>query len=229
MKTNQVLTRQMGSFSVYQRTKDGMFNATTLLKQWNQSSGHKKEVAKYFENPSSREFIEAIINEEFPSYAKNGYDKNTTDLVYVKSRANKGENAGTWMHPLLFIDFAMWLNPSFKVKVLKFVYDQLIQYRNEAGDTYIEMCAALKSISKPEEITHNIQKIARAINIVVFGKHQREARNKMAEELRMKELSSLQSKVAEMIHLGYLTTFEQVREYLLRVWSSKYQPKELVS
>ncbi|MBC7407182.1 MAG: KilA-N domain-containing protein [Arcicella sp.] len=39
----------------------------------------------------------------------------------IKSKANKGVNAGTWMHPILFIDFAMWINPKFKVKVLKFV------------------------------------------------------------------------------------------------------------
>lgn len=35
MKTNQVLERKMGESKVYQRTCDGMFNATILLKQWN--------------------------------------------------------------------------------------------------------------------------------------------------------------------------------------------------
>ena len=35
MKTNNVLTRPMGDFSVNQRTKDGFFNATELLRQWN--------------------------------------------------------------------------------------------------------------------------------------------------------------------------------------------------
>ena len=43
MKTNQNLTRQMGNFSVYQRTNDGMFNATELLKQWNKT-GKKKDM-----------------------------------------------------------------------------------------------------------------------------------------------------------------------------------------
>lgn len=38
MKTNQVMTRQMGNFEILQRTKDGMFNATLLLKQWNDQS-----------------------------------------------------------------------------------------------------------------------------------------------------------------------------------------------
>ena len=36
MKTNQNMIRKMGNFDVIQRTKDGFFNATTLLKQWNE-------------------------------------------------------------------------------------------------------------------------------------------------------------------------------------------------
>ena len=35
MKTNQEMIRKMGNFNVIQRTKDGMFNATDLSKQWN--------------------------------------------------------------------------------------------------------------------------------------------------------------------------------------------------
>lgn len=220
MKTNQVLTRQMGRFDVLQRTSDGFFNATMLLKQWNANSGMSKKLDHYFENNSTEEFINTITSKE---------GLHTRNSVYVKSRASRGLNAGTWMHPLLFIDFAMWINPAFKYDVLKFVYDQLIQYRNDAGDTYKDMCAAIASVSKKEEVAANIQKIAKAINVVVFGKHQREARNKMAEESRMKELTSLQSKVAELINLGYLKNFGQIREYLLRMWSAKNQPKELTS
>lgn len=220
MKTNQTLTRAMGKFDVSQRTSDGFFNATALLKQWNGNSGMGKKLDHYFENKSTEEFITTIESKE---------NLHTRNSVYVKSRASRGINSGTWMHPLLFIDFAMWINPEFKYDVLKFVYDQLIQYRNEAGDTYIEMCAAIKSISRPDEISQNIQKIAKAINVVVFGRHEREARNKMAEEIRMKELSGIQSKITELINLGYLTSFNHVREYLLRVWRSKYQPKELAS
>lgn len=124
-KTNLILTRKMGDFNVNQRTSDGMFNATELLKQWNVSNNSKKELKHYLENKSTKEFIETMINDEtiiggIPPM--------------MKSRANKGVNAGTWMHPYLFIDYAMWINPKFKVKVLKFVYDELIKYRHEARD-----------------------------------------------------------------------------------------------
>lgn len=35
MITNQNMIRTMGKFKVTQRTKDGYFNATELLRQWN--------------------------------------------------------------------------------------------------------------------------------------------------------------------------------------------------
>lgn len=101
----------MGQFKVEQRTKDGMFNATTLIRQWNETTGEKKEVAKFFENSGTKDFIQALMDEE---------NLNTQNSAYLKSRGKQG---GTWMHPYLFVKFAMWLNPRFEVKVIKLVYD----------------------------------------------------------------------------------------------------------
>lgn len=42
MKTNQIIKRPMGAFVVEQRTKDGMFNATAFINQWNDT--HKSKV-----------------------------------------------------------------------------------------------------------------------------------------------------------------------------------------
>ena len=36
MKTNQEMVRQMGNLEVIQRTVDGYFNATRLVKLWNE-------------------------------------------------------------------------------------------------------------------------------------------------------------------------------------------------
>ena len=41
MKTSVIMIRKMGDFDVHQRTKDGYFNATTRLKQWNEKHGMK--------------------------------------------------------------------------------------------------------------------------------------------------------------------------------------------
>lgn len=230
MKTNQTLTRQMGSFSVYQRTSDGMFNATALLKQWNGHSGQQKNMGQYFDQSSVSEFIVALCEDEnidctdFIKHRNSA--KNSLPGIYTKKR---GIDGGTWMYPLLFIDFAMWLNPAFKVKVLKFVYDQLIQYRNDAGDTYKEMAAQIASISKKGEMAANITKVAIALNHIVYGRHEREIRNKSAEEQSMRELLKLQIKVSELIKEGFIKTYDQLINYLRKIWMEKYQPRELAS
>src|SRR5574343_509232 len=121
MKTNVVMIRPMGQFQVQQRTCDGMFNATALLKQWNESSGMKKSIQDFLFNDNTKEFIKVLESEE---------NTNGGNSPYL---ATRGKQGATWMHPYLFIKFAMWLNPRFEYHVIKFVYDQLIRFRNDAG------------------------------------------------------------------------------------------------
>lgn len=220
MKTNQLLTRQMADFAVMQRTCDSMFNATALLKQWNESKNESKEINKFFDNNATKDFINALIIEE---------NLHTQNSTYVKSRASRGNNAGTWMHPLLFIDFAMWLNPSFKVKVLRFVSDQLLKYRNDAGDAYIEMTGAISKIVERSLLQNAIQTVAKALNHIVYGNHQSNIRNLKADEMLMKELVDLEIKVAMLINEGFIKSYAQLLEYLRKQWLIKNQPKFLTA
>lgn len=162
MKTNQEMIRPMGEFRVVQRTKDGFFNATELLKQWNVSNNSKKELKHYFENQSANELINTIVERE---------NLNSRNSAYLSSR---GKNGGTWMHPILFIDFAMWINPSFKYDVIKFVYDEMIKFRNLAGDAYPSMCRAVRSIMPEPIFREKVKDLARSLNIIVYGRHESE-------------------------------------------------------
>lgn len=54
MKTNQLMKRRMGNIDVTQRTKDGFFCASELLKQWNEGNNHKKNVNHYLENSKTK-------------------------------------------------------------------------------------------------------------------------------------------------------------------------------
>lgn len=212
MKTNQIMIRPMGEFKVTQRTKDGMFNATELLKQWNTSKGASKELKDYFDNKSTSEFIDALIKEE---------NLHRDNSPYVKSRASRGNNAGTWMHPLMFIDFAMWINPTFKVKVLKFVYDEMIKFRNLSGDAYPSMCRAVRSILPEHIFREKIKDLARSLNIIVYGKHESEIRNKVADESKLKELYELESQIAQWINIGLVSNYEQLRTTLNKLYYQK--------
>lgn len=215
MKTNQVMVRQMGCFNVEQRTKDGMFNATALLRQWNESSGEKKEVTKFFENENTKEFIEALMIEE---------NLNTQNSAYLKIR---GKHGGTWMHPILFVKFAMWLNPRFEVQVIKFVYDQMIAYRNEAGDAYRELSGAVDTIVARDFMKTAMSKIAEGINWCVFNHHKPMVRNEHGSEKKMRELFQFEKKLADLINEGFLTDYSSVMVYLRTRWAKMQTPRLL--
>ncbi len=210
MKTNQIMIRPMGDFKVIQRTKDAFFNATDLLKQWNKRSGQQKQMVHYTDNSSTEEFIKALISEEMFK------ERNS---VLIQSR---GKNGGTWMHPLLFIDFAMWLNPTFKIKVLKFVYDEMIRYRNLAGDAYQSMCCAVCSILPGDIFQRKIKDLAKSLNIIVYGKHESEMRNKIGDEAKVRELYELELQIAQWINLGLVTNYDQLKSVLYKLYYQKH-------
>lgn len=215
MRTSVIMTRKMGDFDVLQRTSDSMFNATKLLEQWNKSSGMQKQIAHFFENESTNEFINIIIEDE-------SKDRNS---VYLKSRGR--HNGGTWMHPLLFIDFAMWLNPKFKLQVLKFVQDEMIKHRNNAGDAYSMLASSIQSLVGANSMKTLMPNVSKGINYVVFNNHCTGERNKHGEQDKQQELYALEIKISELIDEGFLKSYEQVMQYLRERWAKKYTPKAL--
>lgn len=92
MKQNVVMIRKMGNFDVSQRTKDGMFNGTLLLSQWNKSIGANgrkgKRVDDFLNLESTKQFLNAL-NEDI---------LNTENPRYLKTHiSDRGKNGGTWM------------------------------------------------------------------------------------------------------------------------------------
>lgn len=222
MKTNQVLTRKMGEFDVLQRTSDGMFNATGLLKQWNTYSAKKKDLDDFLSNKATKEYITIIKSKEYYDTQNSGDDRESLKSVFCTSRANKGINAGTWMHPFLFIDFAMWLNPEFKYNVIKFVHDKLVEYRNEAGDSYRILSSAVSQIVSKEEMPKAMSSIAKALNYVIYNNHEKQLRNKQADELLLKDMTELQKDIAKFINFGFINSYEQLRNFLQKRWIDKW-------
>ena len=221
MKTNQLMKRKMGEFNVTQRTKDGFFCATELLRQWNEyanlnrgNSPHlkQKDLKEFFYNKNTKEFIDALLEEEKLS---------TKNLAYLKLR---GKSGGTWMHPVLFVKFAMWLNPRFEVQVIKFVYVEMIKYRNEAGDAYNKLGSAVSKIVRKDFMPQAMQKVGEALNWIVFNEHERNIRNQYGEEKKQRELYELERKVADLINEGFIKSYDQMITYLKNVYRHKYLP-----
>jgi hypothetical protein len=205
MKQNVVMVRKMGVFDVHQRTKDGMFNATSLVNQW-VSENKRKDVSDFLSLKSTKQFISALEVELLCDTGK----------VVSVTKGGKNGNQGTWMTPLLFIDFAMWLNPTFKVKVLKFVYDELIKQRNDAGDGYVKLSASGVKLQG-----YDFVEVAKAIQWIVYNTTGKELRQSSNQE-QLTEINDIQTKLSFAIDMGYIKNYEQLVIELRKMYKIKY-------
>lgn len=207
-----ILHRPLQQYDVLQRTSDSYFNASELVNAWASVNKKEKKIKDFMRLSSTKDFIEELASQETA-----GGNPPTTDFQAVKTvkgkiKAGQGSTPDTvWMHPFLFIKLAMWINPKFEYHVIKFVYDQLIKFRHDAGDAYKDMCEALKLIGASKE---DYASIARQLNVTCFDKHGRELRQ-FATEAQLKELSLMESIIATNIRAGLLKSIAAVKVFIV--------------
>lgn len=206
------MTRKMGNFDVHQRTKDGMFNATALLEQWNRL------------NPKDKRFLDNFwkgthLKELMTEIAKNELNFNSVDFTELKSvltSTKRGRyNSGTWINPILFIKFAMYLSPKFEYTVIRFVYDNLIAFRHEAGDNYISLTA---SVSRFQNVSY--PQLAKGLNWIIFDKHYKGIRDNASEQ-KLSELKELEEKLAFACDMGYIKSFEHLMDEMRKLYHQR--------
>lgn len=212
MKTVQIIKRKFYQTEIGQRTDNGFFNATELLKYFNKNNSSKKDIKEFWSNKGTQEYMEALANDLNLNRGNSPY------LPKDLYRAAKGKNGGTQMHPYLFVKFAMWLSPEFEVQVIKWVYDNLINFRNQAGDHYKEMCSTIQQVyfdhyhRLPDPLV--FQKEARFINQIVFGKTTDIDRN-AANEKELDLINKLQLANIKLIKskLHVTKRYEQLTQF----------------
>ena len=136
----------------------------------------------------------------------------------------RGKYGGTWLHPVMFIDFCMWINPSFKYDVIKFVYDRMIEFRNNAGDAYKDLGGAIQIIVSSSFMPTAMKKIGEAINWIVFNKHEKALRNKYGNERQMRALFDLEKETAMLINKGFIKSYESLIDYLRNEYKRRNLP-----
>jgi len=124
MKTRQILNPS-DSIDRIQRSDDGYFNATFFLNSYNQNNKQSKKMAEFNKLKATNDFVKYLEENE-------GIKK----AIRVSTK-------GTWMHPKVFIDFAMWISLEFKSQAIQWILDGLIKERNDVGDSYNIMCSEI--------------------------------------------------------------------------------------
>ena len=130
MKTQVVMKRNLFGSEISQQSKTEFFSATELAKagnKWRRENGLSDfNLSQYMVSKSFTEFRKEL-------------EKKYGQVV----NSSRGAKANTWVHPLLFIDIALSINPKLKIEVYEWLFDNLIKFRNDSGDSYKEMAAAI--------------------------------------------------------------------------------------
>ena len=176
MKSTVLVQRALLGGSVAQNNQTEMFSATDLVRVGNKwrmiNEMAHFDMTAWFANKGTQEFI-AELEERF---GKGNVKK-----------SGRGRGNHTWVHPLLFIDMALAINPRLKVEVYEWMFDQLIKYRNESGDSYKKMCGALYvRAGRKDRFNQTVQDVANKIKMacgVTDWNEASEAQLKMRDKL----------------------------------------------
>lgn len=149
MTTQVIMRRELFGSEIRQQSKTEFFSATDLIaagNNWRKKNGLSDfQFYQYLKSKSTVEFIKEL-------------EKKYEQKVLISS---KGRNGSTWVHPLLFIDIALAINPKLKIEVYEWIFDNLIKFRNDSGDSYKEMAAALYiRYNNKKEFPNYLSKVA---------------------------------------------------------------------
>ncbi len=207
MKTTVIIQREMNGLTIRQDSKSQFFNATDLVEIYNKQNSENKRIQNYLDNDSTKRFLVALLQ------AENQNNSNSSDLENGLMLTKRGKNGGTWMHPYLFIDLAMWLSPEFKVTVIRWVYDNLIKLRIEAGDSFKIVNQALFN-QTPTLPPFGYSNEAKMINKLVFGSPDGGQRNQ-ATEPQLQLLKAMQYADISLIKEGldYFQRYEKLKGF----------------
>lgn len=232
MKTNIVLKskdRVLFGTTIRQETKTGMLNVSDLQEAYTRArilnGWSDKRVSNIVANKSSLERFyyiaekQGLIKTGITAFMNEANNTTPTKLLKkYKLYLTKGarENKTIWANPYAWVLIAMELNPMLYAEVVTWLADNLILNRIEAGNFYNGLTSAMNR--NLGSVDYGL--IAKGLNYVVFGKHERGIRNNATEE-QLHELTDLQKKLTFGIDMGYIKNFSQLLEDLRTMYNQK--------
>jgi hypothetical protein len=217
MKTSVIMIRGFGDHGIRQETKHGMFNANDLLNAWNSQApkGKKKRMQSFFNRKETKELVEELLLQLNKDDSTNSCY--LPEHIVKTSKDMKSDRGGTWMHPYIYMEFAMWLSIKYKLVCIAWMYDHLIQLRKDVGDDYKEFTSAIKEYLQPTDVATYKNEIG-MINKLVFGTMDAGQRQ-LATESQLALLKTLQKADMKLMAEG--------KDYSQRM-TSLYRLKQLL-
>lgn len=154
MKTKVIMKRPLFGIDVEQDSQNGYFEGKSI-----EMAGNRHRLQNNLPPVKLQEFLRLNKTKEFLESLKKHIGKSPKII-------GRGRNSKTWLHPFLFIDFALYISPELKIEVYSWLYDELLKYRNDSGDSYKKMAGALwLNCKNKSNFTKGIQKTAEMIRL----------------------------------------------------------------
>jgi hypothetical protein len=130
MKTQVQMKRKLFDSDVRQLSDNSFISANDMIIAGNRWRAINRMPSFDFQTWKNRTSTKEFISELEKEFGQ----------VQITKR---GANGGSWLHPYLAIDLALAISPKLKIDVYKWLYDELLKYRNDSGDSYKKMAGAL--------------------------------------------------------------------------------------
>jgi hypothetical protein len=239
MKTNLVMLspdRELFGIKIRQQSKTGHLNLTDLQgayaiarlqhgwseKRINEVLGMKTNAERIYYLLAERSFINTSFYVFMEGIDEQGVIKMLKSLGVYKT-SGRGENKTTWCDPYVWVLVAMELNPMLYAKTVMWLTDSLLLNRIEAGNMYRGLSSAVAAFPGVD-----FAAIARALNLLVFGRHETGIRQS-ATSAELKELTALEENMAFAVRRGYIKTQLGLLEALRDVWWEKANGRKQVA
>lgn len=233
MKTNVVMKsesdRNLFGIVIRQETKTGFLNLSDLQKAYEKQriidNWSEKRIDHIFTTESNTERIfyilkeQSFINVSFDTFMQSINDYGSLFKYLKKINVYKTTGARqtktTWCNPYLWMLAALEMHPAIYGKTVIWLTDKLIINRIEAGNFYKGLTSAISKLQNVDYV-----KLAKALNYVVFGRHETGIRN-FANQKELKELEQLEQNIAFAIDMGYIKTFDSAIDELRKMYIQK--------
>lgn len=212
--TKFIITRNLNGYKLQQRTDNGMFNASYFIEQWNEKNNSNLKVSDFIKEKDTLRFMNLLAVKENLHHVGECFNDG---IIAVNNTVTNDEgiiHTEIWFHRYLFSDFLIYVDEELKYEALKFITDNLIDMRNTVGSKYREWTNLLTTIGANQK---DIKIIQCNINIIVFGKHQKDIRNSATFE-ELTKILEIQSTLSSLIKLKITTTPLEVLSHLINLF-----------
>ena len=142
--------KRVDKFFDNQQTKDfinEIYNQEVLSLEPSEGSVHSLTTNEPSEGSVLNSSLEppkkGVLNSSLETPKGSVLNKDILSYSVKLKRGGRGHSDSTWVHPMLFLKYMMFLSPSFEYRALKMVQDNLIQLRNETGDARKTLATAI--------------------------------------------------------------------------------------